>query len=80
MGLCRHGWLANHCNSFPYFMICVSLCAYSSQVLLLLLAAALLQYQGEIFLCVSSLIPRPQPAFHCLQYGKSGKGLASFLM
>ena len=65
-----------------FYWWCVSLCAYSSQVLPLLLAAALLQYRGEIFVCVcvSSLVPRPNPAFHCLEYGKLGEGLATLLM
>ena len=28
--------------------------------------------------CVhGSLIPRPRPAFHCLQYGKAGQGLGT---
>ena len=26
-----------------------------------------------------SLVPRPHPAFRCLQYGKAGEGLVSFL-
>ena len=28
---------------------------------------------------VTSLVPRPRPAFHRLQYGKAGEGLVSFL-
>ena len=26
-----------------------------------------------------SLVPRPHPAFYCLQYAKTGEGLVSFL-
>jgi len=33
-----------------------------------------------VWVCgVSSLVPRPHPAFRRLQYGKAGAGLVSFL-
>ena len=34
----------------------------------------------QLMLCLSSLVLKPHPAFHCLQYGKAGEGLVYFLM
>ena len=34
----------------------------------------------QLMLCLPSLVPRPRPAFHCLQYRKAGEGLVYFLM
>ena len=34
----------------------------------------------QLMPCLPSLVIKPRPAFHCLQYGKAGEGLVYFLM
>ena len=37
------------------------------------------KYVSGVKTFMPSLVPRPRPAFHRFQYGKSGEGLVSFL-